>query len=145
MKPHPSSTRLLEPPLGAARVSNERGTLTFWQIAPHIYVTEVRGFLTEEMSNLLIERAEPLYASVRKLHGFHNWLDMSNYDSACRVELTAWVLRHRAQSALHIGLRSRMVAMGVSVANLALGSLIQVYPNADALEAALQATMRQGS
>ncbi len=137
----PSSPRLLEPPLEAARVSNGRGTLTFWQLSPHVYATEVRGFMTPEMSDLIIERAEPLYTATGKLHGFHNWLDMSNYDSACRVDLTAWVLRHRGQSALHIGLRSRMVAMGVSVANLALGSLIQVYGTADALEAALRATL----
>jgi hypothetical protein len=145
MKPNPSSTRLLEPPSGAAQVSNGRGTLTFWQISPHAYATEVRGFMTSEMSDLIIELAEPLYQPGRKLHGFHNWLDMTNYDSVCRVALTAWVLRHRAESALHIGVRSRMVAMGVSVANLALGSLINVYTTAEALEAAVQATLRQGS
>lgn len=101
--------------------------------------------MTQEMSSLIIERAEPLYAPDSKLHGFHNWLDMTNYDSVCRVELTAWVLRHRSQSTLHIGVRSRMVAMGVSVANLALGSLIHVYSTEDALEAALQSTSRQES
>jgi len=35
-----------------------------------------------------------------------------------------------------------MVAMGVSVANLALGSMIEVYSTADALEAAMQAALR---
>jgi hypothetical protein len=145
MDPHPSSRRLLEPPLGAARVTDGRGTLTFWQLSPHIYATEMRGFMTPEMSALIIERAEPLYTATGKLHGFHNWLEMSNYESSCRVDLTAWVMRHRSQSVLHIGVRSRMVAMGVSVANLALGSLIEVYSTADALEAAMQAALRQTS
>jgi hypothetical protein len=143
MDPLPSSKRILEPPSGAPSVSTSRGTLTFWQLAPHIYATEVRGFMTQEMSNLIIERAEPLYVPGKKLHGFHNWLEMTNYDSACRVELTAWVMRHRAQSALHIGLRSRMVAMGVAVANLALGSLIQIYASADEMETAVQAALQK--
>jgi hypothetical protein len=143
MDPLSSSKRILEPPSGAPSVSTPRGTLIFWQLAPHIYATEVRGFMTQEMSNLIIERADPLYVPGKKLHGFHNWLEMTNYDSACRVELTAWVMRHRAQSALHIGLRSRMVAMGVAVANLALGSLIQIYASEDEMETAVQAAMQK--
>jgi hypothetical protein len=143
MDPLPSSKRILEPPRDAPSVSTSRGTLTFWQLSAQIYATEMRGFMTQEMSNLIIERAEPLYVPGKKLHGFHNWIEMTNYDSSCRVELTAWVLRHRAQSALHIGLRSRMVAMGVAVANLALGSLIQIYANVDELETAAQKATRQ--
>lgn len=53
------------------------------------------------------------------------------------MELTTWTLRHRAKTVIHIGTFSKLVAMGVSVANLAIGNLITVHQNLDALEAAL--------
>jgi hypothetical protein len=132
-------SELLVPPRDAARIESERGSIAYWELSPQIYLTEVRGYMTRDMARLIIERAEPLYARVARLHGFHNWLDMDNYESSCRVELTSWVLRHRSKTALHIGLRSRMVAMGVTVANLALGSLIQVHNDEQSLAAALAA------
>lgn len=128
----------LVPPPAARRVTTERGSLAYWELTSRIYLTEVRGFMTREMSQLIIDQAELLYAGGAVVHGFHNWLAMENYESACRVDLTAWVLRHRAQSVLHIGLASRMVAMGVTVANLALGNLIQVHRDMQSLEAALR-------
>jgi hypothetical protein len=89
------------------------------------------------MSQLIIDRAESLYAKGRDVYGFHNWLGMQNYETACRVELTEWVFRHRSQSIFHIGVASRMVAMGVAVANLALGNLLHVHNSVSGLESAL--------
>lgn len=132
----------LVPPAAAKRLRTERGSIAVWQLRPNVYASEVSGYMSAEMARLIIELADPLYGK-GTLHGFHNWLAMSNYDSSCRVELTAWVLKHRRESALHIGLVSRMVAMGVAVANLALGNLIHVYDDETALENALQATLQK--
>lgn len=140
----PSSvSNLLMPPRDAVRLDTGRGAICYWQLAPHVYMTEVRGLMTQPMSQLIMKQAEPLYAMGGKVHGFHNWYAMDNYDSVCRVELTSWVLSHRAQSSLHIGLRSRMVAMGVAVANLALGSLIHVHNEPRAMEGALDSLLRR--
>jgi len=100
-------------------------------------MTVVTGFMTRDMAQLLMDRADGLYARCREVYGFHNWLGMQNYETACRVELTDWVLRHRHQSVLHIAVASRMVAMGVAVANLALGNLIHVHSTLSGLESAL--------
>jgi hypothetical protein len=140
----PLASDLLAPPGDAVHLDTGRGAIFYWELAPRVYVTEVRGLMTQPMSQLIMKQAEPLYAIGSKVHGFHNWFAMDNYDSVCRVELTSWVLRHRAQTGLHIGLRSRMVAMGVAVANLALGSLIQVHNEPRALEEALEALLRRG-
>lgn len=140
----PSASNLLTPPRDAVRVDTGRGAILYWELAPRVYMTEVRGFMTQPMSQLIMKQAEPLYAIGGKVHGIHNWFGMENYDSVCRVELTSWVLSHRAQTGLHIGLRSRMVAMGVAVANLALGSLIQVHNEPRALEEALSSLLRRG-
>jgi hypothetical protein len=51
-----------------------------------------------------------------------------NYDSDLRTRLTSHFAKHRSQIAsLHIFVRSRLVAMGVSVAKLVLGQLITVH------------------
>ena len=127
----------LRPPRDAVRLDTGRGEITFWILAPHVYVTEVRGHMSQAMSNLIIERASPLYARASVLYGIHNWLAMTNYDSACRVDLTTWIMRNKAQSVLHIGTASRMVAMGVMVAKVALGDLLNVHADFDALERTL--------
>ena len=67
---------------------------------------------------------------------------MTGYESQCRIDLTNWVLRHRAQSRLYIGMKSKLVAMGVSVANLALGNRIESYSKEAELEAALNRVLR---
>jgi hypothetical protein len=136
-----ATASVLEPPHDAQRIQIECGSIAYWELAPRLYMTEVRGLMTQKMAHLIIDHAEPLYARPGRIHGFHNWLAMDNYESMCRVELTSWVLSHREYSTLHIGLRSRMVAMGVAVANLALGSLIQVYNEPEALEAVLLSTL----
>lgn len=140
--PATASTTVLVPPQDAQRIETERGSIAYWELAPRVYMTEVRGFMTREMAQLIIEQAEPLYSRAGRVYGFHNWLAMDNYESVCRVELTSWVMGHREQSSLHIGLRSRMVAMGVAVANLALGSLIQVHNEPKQLEAALISVLK---
>lgn len=114
--------------------------MVYWVPRPHILITEVRGFMSRDMALRIIAFTEPLYGRVDKLHSFHNWFAMDNYDSSCRIELTTWTLRHLADAVVHIGTGSKMVAMGVSVANLALGNLITVHSDIDALEAALAAT-----
>jgi hypothetical protein len=131
----------LRPPRDARRLDTERGRLAIWTLAPHICVTEVQGHLTQAMSRLIIDYTEPLYAQVRTLYGFHNWFDMTNYDSICRVELTAWVMGHKTQTVVHIGTASRMVGMGVMVAKVALGDMLHAHGNAEAFERALAAQL----
>ena len=97
--------------------------------------------MTREMSQLFIAELNRVYAGGQTVHGFHDWLAMSNYDSACRIDLTQWILAHRKQSIVHIALGSRLVAMGVSVANLALGNALKVYTSVDALERAYVETL----
>lgn len=143
MDPAVASAPTIAPPADAQRIQTERGSIAYWELTPRLYMTQVQGVMSQEMAHLIIALAEPLYARPGRIHGFHNWLGMDNYESVCRVELTSWVLSHREQSTLHIGLRSRMVAMGVAVANLALGSLIQVYNEPKGLETALLSVLKK--
>ena len=131
-----NAPRRLLPPAAAKFERCERGWLAYWQLAPNAYATWAHGQLKPEMSNMLMKHAERLYAGDHIVYGFHDWLEMTHYDSACRIDLTKWVLSHRTQSVLHIAVRSPVIAMGVSVANIVLGSLIHIHRSANALEEA---------
>lgn len=129
--------RRLRPPPDAKRVSCEQGWLAYWQLAPNAYATCAHGSMTREMSTLIVKHGERLYEGGRVVYGFHDWLEMTNYESASRSDLTSWVLRHRNESVLHVAVRSPLVAMGVSVADMLLGSLIHIHRSAPALDQAL--------
>ena len=59
---------------------------------------------------------------------------MPNYDSELRTEWTRWLLRNRARlEDIQIVAGSKIVAMGVSVANVALGGIIQSHPKRSAV------------
>jgi hypothetical protein len=123
-------------------LSSERGRVWCWRVDHGVYATEVEGHLDAEMARLLRDAAEPMYA-LGTVDGFHNWLDMTSYATQARVELTEWALEYRAKTQMVIGVRSKLVAMGISVANLALGNLIRVHTSAEALEADLDRRLRE--
>lgn len=101
--------------------------------------------MTQEMSQLLIDQATQLYraGAGRIVYGIHDWVAMTNYDSACRVDMTNWILRNRAQSVLHVATTSRMVAMGVMVAKVALGDVLNVHGTTEALEGVLADVLKK--
>ena len=138
---HRRVSSLLRPPRDAVRLEVDRGDIVLWPLAPHIVVTEMRGHMTPAMSQLLMARIDPLYGKCKKLYSFHNWMGMTGYESSCRVELTSWVLRNKAKTELHIATSSRLVAMGVMVAKVALGDALHVYQDLAALERELVALL----
>jgi hypothetical protein len=67
---------------------------------------------------------------------------MTNYDTGLRTDLTAGFLPDRARiAAFHVLLRSKIVAMGVSVANLALGGFVDIYDDPPRFKTALDAAL----
>lgn len=67
---------------------------------------------------------------------------MDSYDSPIRTELTAAVFPDRARyDAVHVLVRSKMVAMGVTVANLALGGIVHSHTERATFKAALDARL----
>jgi hypothetical protein len=65
---------------------------------------------------------------------------MTSYDTELRTEVTAAMARERKRiGCLHILVRSKLVAMGVSVANLALGGIMTIHGSSPPFQHALQA------
>lgn len=121
-----------------------RGCVRVWVIVPTVYVTSTSGHMEEAHADLL-ERygLERIRAAPGKITVFHDWLDMTGYESRCRQRLTSWSMaRLHHYEEVHLGVRSKIVAMGVQVANLALGGLISAHSNRAKLEVQLERVLR---
>ncbi len=67
---------------------------------------------------------------------------LTGYDNAVRSQLTEWSRKNRPKIvAFHILTRSKLVAMGVGVANLVLGGSIRIHRVRSAFEDALRLEM----
>ncbi len=54
--------------------------------------------------------------------------DMVSYDSPFRTDTTSWATRHLSQIAMiHAATQSKIVSMGLSVVNLALGGFVKLH------------------
>jgi len=125
-----------------------RGTARVWTLSPTIYVTQTSGYLEEAHAAFLESYGARRIQAARgrKLRVFHDWIDMTGYDSQCRTRMTAWSLKHlREYAEVHIALRSKIVAMGVQVANIALRGIIQAHNDRTRVEVELRRALREES
>ncbi len=124
-------------------VETPRGKTLVYTLAPCVYVTVVSGHLEEAGAELIVQYGTGrVRAAPGKLHVFHDWIEMTGYESGCRHRLTTWTAAYRDSVAdAHLALRSKLVAMGVQVANLALGGMIKTHTNRGTLEHALRRAM----
>lgn len=68
---------------------------------------------------------------------------MTGYDSDARQALTAWTDRQRPHlRGIHILVHSKIVAMGIAVANLATGGITVTYASRTEFESVLANTVR---
>jgi len=71
---------------------------------------------------------------------FLDWEALSGYDSECRRQMTDFVLANRSRFArVHVLVRNRLVAMGVTTAGLLIGGgIVTAYAERGAFEVLLQ-------
>ncbi len=99
--------------------------------ALRVIAYRVAGHFDEALANRMLEHAEQrLATTLGSFVAFHDWSELDSYDTAVRLRLTGWVLRHRKRfDSIHILCQSKLVAMGVSVANLTLDRFLNHYDN----------------
>ena len=99
----------------------------------------------EELGPISVRRMDAVLSDAGKIAIFFDFTDAPGYDSGLRVFWTQWLRSHLSSiTKMHIVVRSKMVAMGVSVANLALGGIIQTHSQrAGAYERMLHEATRQ--
>lgn len=100
-----------------------RGSLGLWRPFPSLLITALRDHGDAEFVAPMMAAYESLPQG--SIHLFIDAEHVTSYDSSFRTELTARVAGDRQRIAsFHILVKSRLVSMGVSVANLALGGII---------------------
>jgi hypothetical protein len=84
-----------------------------------------------------------LFAGGHSLHTFWDLRDLVQYHSNVRVVSTNVLLNNRPRVlSVHTLSNSKIVSMGVAVANLALGGIIENHTTAASFEAALRQLIR---
>ena len=121
------------------------GSVDCTEPAPGVLVVVARGHLAASLIPRVLAWRDQAVLRVGAVDIFDDGAELESYDSEARVLLTGWGKKNRDHvREHHILLRSRIVAMGVSVANLALGGHIQAHTSRPAYDAALASAVRRG-
>lgn len=108
-------------PEPARVVEHDRGRVELYARAD-VVATIASGQIVLGDSRALTELAESVRRRTGRVRVFHDWHAVESYSSEARVHLTKWTLDAPRGSIAecHVLVRSRLVAMGVSTAALAL-------------------------
>ncbi len=120
-----------------------RGEVEVLRLRASIAYIRMVGVAGEPAGQLIERLFAKEFAGQPRLHTFWDLRDLQNYHSEVRIRSTNALLavRPRLQS-VHAFSRSRLVAMGVSVANLAIGGIAKTHTSAESFDAALDEIMR---
>jgi len=103
-----------------------RGELRI-RVHDDVVFEHVTGYFEKEIVAKYTAPIDRLIASGVRPTLFIDASEMTGYDSDTRLKLTDWTFWIRDKiSGCHILVRSKIVSMGVSIANLALGGLLKV-------------------
>lgn len=125
-------------------MTSERGTVTVTRPVPHVELLRAEGHAPGEVVDSILELRDVIIRESGRILIFDDLEMMTGYDSAVRVRLTEWSRLHKPKiGSFHILTRSRVAAMGVTVANLALGGHIRAHARREDFEAALDGELRR--
>ena len=118
-----------------------RGSFELHTPGPKLVVSVAKGHLEECHILPYMQRVNELIARDGSVTILHDWYEMTGYDTRVRVDWTRWSQERVKQiESTHILVRSRVVAMGVRTAALALslvGARLSSYTERDQFEALL--------
>ena len=127
------------------RLADDRGAFTFSSPAPHIELMRCEGYAQASHVDFVLSNRERILSRCGRIAIFDDLEKLQGYDSDVRIRLSKWAREHRSQIVtFHILTRSKVVAMGVTVANLALGGRICAHAIRSAFDAELALEIRRG-
>ncbi|WP_438027509.1 hypothetical protein [Sorangium sp. So ce233] len=117
------------------RWSTSRGVLDVRTPASDVVTRRFEGYATLELIEPAVRHLETLIESGTRPIVFDDFELGTGYDSDVRAKLTSWHLRNPGKlKEVHILVRPGLVAMGVTVANLATGGRFVVYTDRSTYE-----------
>jgi hypothetical protein len=115
----------LSPPSDAVLVVADAGELRSWQPRADVTVSRVSGVMTLSLSHGFESFYVPIFAQGRKVRIFVDLKDLHLYTRAARERMTSFALQHVGQiEIIHVYLRSKLVALGVSAFKHAADGLV---------------------
>ncbi len=120
---------------GRDRWSTDRGALEIWRRSKSVVVQTLEGHGEACFLDPMIERLDAIVAEGVHPRVFDDWERATRYDPETRSRLTAWTKANRgAIEETVILVRSKLFAMGVNVANLAVGGRLKVLTSRSEFE-----------
>jgi len=118
-----------------------RGCTAVWIPCPTLLVVSLHGHGDAAFAPPIIAAFDTLAAS-GPVHVFVDCESLGNYDSAFRTALTGRLLPERARLAtLRVLVKARIVSMGATVMNLALGGVLEATTEREPFVAALDSCL----
>jgi hypothetical protein len=125
--------------LYAGRWSDDKGGCAVVQEGLTTVRIVMTGSVTGELALHVVDALTSLFARGKKWHLFWDLEELKAYESVVRVECTNVLLRHWPQvDSLHAFAVSKIVRMGVAVANLALRNRLVSHGERASFEAELE-------
>ena len=104
---------------------------------PGVVTTRMTGHARAEHVEPIKRAVNQEIAAGRRPHVFHDWSDMTGYDSEARVAMADWYAKVRDHVAsVNVLAKNRLVAMGVQVVALAVRADIHIFGDRAAFDAA---------
>lgn len=127
-------------------LETERAASLLYRLKGNIIVSRGRGYVDAPHIQHLIEYCDAVLREVQSIIVFHDWFGVTGYESRTRQVMTPWAISTRARhTAIHIGVTSQVVRMGISVVALASGAPIETHGSPLSLGAALAGALRPSS
>lgn len=87
----------------------------------------VEGHGVGDYGPLAVRRFDDAYRAVKRVNIFFDFWDMPSYDPELRTATQGWGVKHlKDMEAVYLTTQSKLVAMGATVGNLALGGIVKV-------------------
>lgn len=130
--------------MSAGRViDHDRGRVTITSLGPCTSHFVVEGTLDDVLADAMTAEGSRISRNGDGI-ALHDWSKLVRYTSSARVRLTDWMMQHRhGFEAVHILVSSNLVAMGVNVANLALGGFLHAGTDPAAFAALVESHRRR--
>jgi hypothetical protein len=133
-------------PDGRVELRSSRGSFELAGKAPQIYLATFRGHCDAALGDASIEEQTRILPSRGQVLIFTDCEEMTGYDSDVRVRFTEWSIQNRDRLGHgQVLLRSKIVAMAVSVVSLATGRPSMVQTKRGMFEKALADAIARGA
>jgi hypothetical protein len=137
---------VLDPPTPIPhRWTTSRGEITFWVLPPNSMIVQLNGHLEVGASAPFIAAATRAVENEKVRYIFFDADKTTSYETKVRLDLTDWVKRMKPNiQPIEAFIRSKIVAMGATVASMALGGFVKVSASRSAFERSIERALKEG-